>query len=121
MRPRRVSSAFTGETETSYTETSYTETSYADTSYALPDDSDESGGNLFAPRAVVREPVYLLPGEPVLEQVEPGPKKAARAVAQEPERLVVFREQHYDWVWELAGFVICLAIAMLVFFTMPLT
>jgi len=69
----------------------------------------------------VREPVYLLPEGPGPERAEPGPEKAARAVPQEPERLVVFREQHYDWVWELAGFVICLAIAMLVFFTMPLT
>ncbi|MGW4641483.1 hypothetical protein ACWEN6_23385 [Sphaerisporangium sp. NPDC004334] len=28
-------------------------------------------------------------------------------------------EHHYDWLWELAGFLLCVAIAMLVFFTVP--
>ncbi|MBG0832220.1 sigma-70 family RNA polymerase sigma factor [Planomonospora sp. ID67723] len=28
-------------------------------------------------------------------------------------------EHHYDWAWELAGFLICLAIAMIVFFAVP--
>ncbi len=30
------------------------------------------------------------------------------------------REKHHDWAWELIGFLICLAIALLVFFSMPL-
>ncbi|GAB1821990.1 RNA polymerase sigma factor [Herbidospora sp. RD11066] len=29
-------------------------------------------------------------------------------------------EKHHDWAWELIGFLICLAIALLVFFSMPL-
>ncbi|MET8159824.1 hypothetical protein ABZT47_25935 [Sphaerisporangium sp. NPDC005289] len=28
-------------------------------------------------------------------------------------------EHHYDWLWELAGFLLCVAIAMLVFFAVP--
>ncbi|MCT9931332.1 sigma-70 family RNA polymerase sigma factor [Planotetraspora sp. A-T 1434] len=28
-------------------------------------------------------------------------------------------EHHYDWVWELVGFLICLAIALIVFFCVP--
>ncbi|GAA0992231.1 hypothetical protein GCM10009555_080900 [Acrocarpospora macrocephala] len=28
-------------------------------------------------------------------------------------------EHHYDWLWELIGFAICLAIALLVFFSVP--
>ncbi|MET8333927.1 hypothetical protein [Streptosporangium canum] len=29
------------------------------------------------------------------------------------------RHRHYDWIWELVGFLICVAIAMLVFFAVP--
>ncbi|GLX01750.1 hypothetical protein [Microtetraspora sp. NBRC 16547] len=29
------------------------------------------------------------------------------------------RERHYDWAWELVGFLICVAIALIVFFSMP--
>ncbi|GAA0921098.1 hypothetical protein [Nonomuraea longicatena] len=29
------------------------------------------------------------------------------------------RERHHDWAWEVLGFLICVAIAMLVFFTVP--
>jgi hypothetical protein len=28
-------------------------------------------------------------------------------------------EHHYDWLWELAGFILCVAIAMIVFFAVP--
>ncbi|WP_214104653.1 hypothetical protein [Acrocarpospora catenulata] len=28
-------------------------------------------------------------------------------------------EHHYDWLWELVGFIICLAIALIVFFSVP--
>jgi DNA-directed RNA polymerase specialized sigma24 family protein len=28
-------------------------------------------------------------------------------------------ERHYDWLWELVGFLICLAIALIVFFSVP--
>jgi hypothetical protein len=29
------------------------------------------------------------------------------------------RPRHLDWAWELAGFVICVVIAMIVFFAVP--
>ncbi len=29
------------------------------------------------------------------------------------------REHHYDWAWEIIGFLICLAIALIVFFSLP--
>ncbi|MEV4187451.1 hypothetical protein AB0J28_39085, partial [Streptosporangium canum] len=29
------------------------------------------------------------------------------------------RHRHYDWIWELVGFLICVAIAMIVFFAVP--
>ncbi|MBO4272975.1 hypothetical protein, partial [Microbispora triticiradicis] len=28
-------------------------------------------------------------------------------------------DRHYDWLWEVAGFLICLIIALVVFFTVP--
>nr|SBP00563.1 hypothetical protein BN4615_P10079 [Nonomuraea gerenzanensis] len=29
------------------------------------------------------------------------------------------KDRHYDWVWEVVGFLLCVAIAMIVFFSMP--
>ncbi|MEU7002231.1 hypothetical protein [Nonomuraea sp. NPDC046570] len=83
---------------------------------------DDPRDSLFVPRPVVREPVYLLPEqhapEPVAEP-EVADEPEAPAVPERRVRPVRFGERHYDWAWELAGFVICVAIAMLVFFSIP--
>ncbi|MER6576302.1 sigma factor-like helix-turn-helix DNA-binding protein [Nonomuraea sp. NPDC001023] len=46
-----------------------------------------------------------------------GKKKAA---ARKKKALKRRRERHYDWAWELIGFLICVAIAMIVFFSVPM-
>lgn len=93
-----------------------------------------SKGSLFTPPPRGREPVYLMPeaaiqpaveeahDEPAVREAEPERVEDATA-ADRPERVVkkrkVRRERHYDWLWELVGFLICVAIAMIVFFSIP--
>lgn len=50
--------------------------------------------------------------EPAAARTHSG-RRAPRAKAKA-------QEKHHDWAWELIGFLICLAIAVLVFFSMPL-
>ncbi|NUR83995.1 MAG: hypothetical protein HOY71_07905, partial [Nonomuraea sp.] len=72
-------------------------------------------GSLFRPPP--REPVYRMP-EPVAE--EPPPvvaEPAPEPVVRRPIR--VRKERHYDWAWELIGFLACVAIALAVFFSIP--
>ncbi|WP_030456521.1 RNA polymerase sigma factor [Herbidospora cretacea] len=57
------------------------------------------------PEAAPLDPPVLLP--PVRSHA------GRRAPKAKPER-------HHDWAWELIGFLICLAIALAVFFSMPL-
>ncbi|WP_204057783.1 hypothetical protein [Microbispora corallina] len=51
-----------------------------------------------------------------------GPAGAARRAKQAPARGRAggrAGDKHYDWLWELVGFLICLAIALIVFFAVP--
>ncbi|YCK34728.1 sigma factor-like helix-turn-helix DNA-binding protein [Actinomadura sp. ATCC 39365] len=48
---------------------------------------------------------------------QPAGKKKAAARKKALKRR---RERHYDWAWELIGFLICVAIAMIVFFSVPM-
>ncbi|MGW2216920.1 hypothetical protein ACWCSD_18190, partial [Nonomuraea sp. NPDC001684] len=48
---------------------------------------------------------------------QPTGKKKAAARKKALKRR---RERHYDWAWELIGFLICVAIAMIVFFSVPM-
>ncbi|MCC5577792.1 hypothetical protein IMZ11_19375 [Microtetraspora sp. AC03309] len=54
---------------------------------------------------------------------ESGAKGTARskgtARGKEKARSRGKREHHYDWAWEIVGFLICLAIALIVFFSLP--
>jgi DNA-directed RNA polymerase specialized sigma24 family protein len=65
--------------------------------------------------------VPVVPGQaPVVPRQAP----AGRAVASRPRRHerpkpIKLGEHHYDWLWELAGFLVCVAIAMIVFFAVP--
>ncbi|MER6946983.1 hypothetical protein ABT294_23395 [Nonomuraea sp. NPDC000554] len=88
--------------------------------------------SLFTPRPRQSEPVYRMPlpaeepePEPELEpepvlgaELRPGPNRA-RVVRKGPAKR--WREErHHDWAWEVAGFLVCVAIAMIVFFTVPI-
>ncbi|MEV4473811.1 hypothetical protein [Nonomuraea sp. NPDC049504] len=59
--------------------------------------------SLIAPRPVRARPVTKRRPE-----VTPRPQKQRRR-----------KNRHYDWVWEVVGFLLCVAIAMIVFFSMP--
>ncbi|MFI7424719.1 sigma factor-like helix-turn-helix DNA-binding protein [Nonomuraea sp. NPDC049684] len=48
---------------------------------------------------------------------QPAGKKKAAARKKALKRR---RQRHYDWAWELIGFLICVAIAMIVFFSVPM-
>ncbi|GII79379.1 hypothetical protein Sru01_43610 [Sphaerisporangium rufum] len=51
----------------------------------------------------------------------PVPQDAAPAEPSRPRRSRPFRggERHYDWLWEVGGFLLCVVIALLVFFAVP--
>ncbi|MFK4036653.1 RNA polymerase sigma factor [Nonomuraea wenchangensis] len=89
---------------------------------------------LFQPRAKPAEPVYRLPWEdepagkdaparkdaldPRPVRARPVPKRRPE-LKPRPEKKRRRKERHYDWVWELVGFLVCVAIAMIVFFSVP--
>ncbi|MEU6717550.1 hypothetical protein ABZ897_39310 [Nonomuraea sp. NPDC046802] len=64
------------------------------------------------PRA---ESSFLAP-RPV--RARPMPKR--RPQTGPPQKTRRRKERHYDWAWELIGFLICVAIAMIVFYSVPL-
>ncbi|QYC44656.1 hypothetical protein Nocox_35485 [Nonomuraea coxensis DSM 45129] len=91
---------------------------------------------LFQPRAKPAEPVYRLPWEdepaegarknaPARDALDPRPVRARPVpkrrpeLKPRPEKKRRRKERHYDWVWELVGFLVCVAIAMIVFFSVP--
>ncbi|WP_433497763.1 hypothetical protein ACQP1K_22965 [Sphaerimonospora sp. CA-214678] len=45
--------------------------------------------------------------------------KSGEGGARARSKRVRNRDRHYDWAWELVGFLICLAITLLVFFALP--
>ncbi|MDP4503071.1 RNA polymerase sigma factor [Nonomuraea turcica] len=88
---------------------------------------------LFKPRPKPMEPVYRMPlpwedepaGEPKESLLAPRPVRARpvpkrRPDKPRPEKARRRGERHYDWAWELIGFLICVAIAMIVFFSVPM-
>ncbi|MEO3800856.1 sigma factor-like helix-turn-helix DNA-binding protein [Nonomuraea sp. B1E8] len=62
-----------------------------------------------------RETSVLAP-RPV--RARPAPKRRPAPVG--PQKARRRRDRHYDWAWELVGFLMCVAIAMIVFFSMPI-
>ncbi|NJP90281.1 hypothetical protein HCN51_12610 [Nonomuraea sp. FMUSA5-5] len=74
------------------------------------------------PRQGDREPKRKdRPGASVLEprpvRARPAPKR--RPDSARPKKVRRRKDRHHDWVWELVGFLLCVAIAMIVFFSMP--
>ncbi|MCK2212856.1 hypothetical protein MF672_003440 [Actinomadura sp. ATCC 31491] len=79
------------------------------------------------------EPVYRMPlweepggdARPAESPLAPRPVRARPAPKRRPElkprpdKTRRRKERHYDWVWELIGFLVCVAIAMIVFFSLP--
>ncbi|GII92570.1 RNA polymerase sigma factor [Sinosporangium siamense] len=65
----------------------------------------------------VAEPERL-PELPAFEDEAWLPARTSRR--RRDDKPVKAREHHFDWVWELVGFVICIAIALLVFFSVPM-
>jgi DNA-directed RNA polymerase specialized sigma24 family protein len=62
-------------------------------------------------------------GEPASEaEVTDAPRAVdttARPHRHDRPKPIKLGEHHYDWLWELAGFILCVAIAMTVFFAVP--
>ncbi|MEV4577990.1 hypothetical protein AB0K16_32565 [Nonomuraea jabiensis] len=74
---------------------------------------DEEPQGTFA--SLAPEPSLLAP-RPV--RPRPVPKKRPAYTAR-PEKLRRRKDRHFDWAWEVVGFLVCVAIAMIVFFSMP--
>jgi DNA-directed RNA polymerase specialized sigma24 family protein len=70
-----------------------------------PDEPEKSEGGPFG-KAVRAEPARR-------------PSRSRRPQGQERSAPRKRRERHHDWAWEVLGFLICVAIAMLVFFAVP--
>ncbi|TMR16712.1 hypothetical protein ETD86_24390 [Nonomuraea turkmeniaca] len=98
-----------------------------------PEDPVRDTAPLFKPRPKSVEPVYRMPlpweDEPAEEPKEsllaPRPVRARpvpkrRPDKPRPEKKRRRGDRHYDWAWELIGFLICVAIAMIVFFSVPM-
>ncbi|MFI6919546.1 sigma factor-like helix-turn-helix DNA-binding protein [Nonomuraea spiralis] len=54
-------------------------------------------------------------------RAKPGARKqpAGKKAAARKKAVKRRRQRHHDWAWELIGFLICVAIAMIVFFSVP--
>ncbi|MER7504116.1 sigma factor-like helix-turn-helix DNA-binding protein [Nonomuraea pusilla] len=79
------------------------------------------------PRAVRRRgtPVTPSPARSSEPSTKPSTKQSAKqspkASTKARKRAAARRrERHHDWAWELIGFLICVAIAMIVFFSVPM-
>ncbi|SDL49179.1 RNA polymerase sigma factor [Nonomuraea jiangxiensis] len=68
-----------------------------------------------APFPLRREASLLAP-RPV--RARPQTKRKPEITAR-PPKARRRRERHHDWAWELIGFLVCVAIAMIVFFSVP--
>ncbi|GAA2213228.1 hypothetical protein GCM10009850_086900 [Nonomuraea monospora] len=62
-----------------------------------------------------RKDTSVLAPRPV--RARPVPKR--RPDTARPKKVRRRKDRHYDWVWEAVGFLLCVAIAMIVFFSMP--
>ncbi|MEU4229668.1 hypothetical protein AB0F17_35680 [Nonomuraea sp. NPDC026600] len=84
-------------------------------------------GSFFVPRTA-KEPVYRMPAPllfppsvddlPIVDDLPADDFPDMPAIPEARVRPV--RDKHYDWAWELMGFLVCVIIAMLVFFAVPL-
>ncbi|MEQ4718999.1 hypothetical protein [Nonomuraea sp. B19D2] len=70
-----------------------------------------------APSASPAPQPSLLAPRPV--RARPMPKKRPEYRAR-PEKVRRRKDRHLDWAWEAVGFLICVAIAMIVFFSVPM-
>ncbi|MBT2231184.1 hypothetical protein [Nonomuraea sp. NEAU-A123] len=85
-------------------------------------------GSFFVPRTAAKEPVYRMPAPllfpPTVDDlpiVDDLPADDFPDMPDVPEtRVRPSRDKHYDWAWELIGFLVCVAIAMIVFFAVPI-
>jgi hypothetical protein len=85
-------------------------------------------GSFFVPRTAAKEPVYRMPAPllfpPTVDDlpiVDDLPADDFPDMPDVPEtRVRPGRDKHYDWAWELIGFLVCVIIAMSVFFAVPL-
>jgi hypothetical protein len=84
-------------------------------------------GAFFVPKTAAREPVYRLPAPlpfpPTVDDlpiVDDLPEDLPDVPAVPRARTRPGKDRHYDWAWELVGFLVCVAIAMIVFFAVPL-
>ncbi|WP_346110561.1 hypothetical protein [Nonomuraea maheshkhaliensis] len=79
--------------------------------YRLPGRRDEPG------RETPKRPDSLLAPRPV--RARPVPKRRPDD-GRPPKMVRRKKDHHYDWIWEAVGFLLCVAIAMIVFFSMPI-
>ncbi|GAA3565485.1 hypothetical protein GCM10022419_052670 [Nonomuraea rosea] len=73
-----------------------------------------AGGPL---RAAGQGPSSMLDPRPI--RARPMPKRRP-VVTRRPQKQRRRRDRHYDWAWELIGFLVCVVIAMIVFFSVPI-
>ncbi|GAA4577174.1 RNA polymerase sigma factor [Planotetraspora kaengkrachanensis] len=79
------------------------------------------------PKVAAAQPAPVEATPPIQQESGPAavleaetPKQPAKIEARPKKRKKAkSRDRHYDWVWELVGFLICLAIALIVFFSVP--
>ncbi|MFC7648104.1 hypothetical protein ACFQX6_52280 [Streptosporangium lutulentum] len=57
---------------------------------------------------------------PASETAASVPEPAGKRTRHRHKMIKYSERHHHDWAWELIGFVIALAIAMLVFFAVPM-
>jgi DNA-directed RNA polymerase specialized sigma24 family protein len=62
-------------------------------------------------------PSSMLDPRPI--RARPMPKRRP-VVTRRPQKQRRRRDRHYDWAWELIGFLVCVVIAMIVFFSVPI-
>ncbi|MEV1241538.1 hypothetical protein [Nonomuraea sp. NPDC049750] len=84
-------------------------------------------GAFFVPRTAAREPIYRLPAPlpfpPTVDDlpiVDDLPEDLPDVPDVPRARVRPGKDRHHDWAWELVGFLVCVAIAMIVFFAVPL-
>ncbi|MEU7740320.1 hypothetical protein [Nonomuraea sp. NPDC049158] len=84
-------------------------------------------GAFFVPRTAAREPIYRLPAPlpfpPTVDDlpiVDDLPEDLPDVPEIPRARVRPGKDRHHDWAWELVGFLVCVGIAMIVFFAVPL-
>ncbi|MFG1704536.1 hypothetical protein ACFLIM_15200 [Nonomuraea sp. M3C6] len=83
--------------------------------YRLPQAEDGPPGE-DGPTFLTPEPSLLAP-RPV--RARPPTKRKPEYTAR-PQKAHRRTDRHFDWAWEVIGFLVCVAIAMIVFFSVPM-